>query len=122
MPLHLTEQEFRELTGTPAQKQSKYKNKRVEHGDHWHASQREMRRCAELQYRVMAGEIRDLTQQPRYPMIVNGVKVCTYIADFRYIDSQGRLWVEDAKGFLTPEYKLKKKLMKAVHGIDITEV
>ena len=34
-------------------------------------------------------------------------------------DGEIREIVEDAKGFETPEFKLKKKLMKAVHGIDI---
>ena len=34
----------------------------------------------------------------------------TYIADFRYIED-GKVIVEDVKGFKTPEYKLKKKLL-----------
>jgi hypothetical protein len=32
-----------------------------------------------------------------------------YIADFRYKDSSGRVVVEDAKGYKTPDYKLKAK-------------
>jgi hypothetical protein len=30
--------------------------------------------------------------------------------------------VEDVKGVKTPIYRLKKKLVKATHGIEITEV
>ena len=46
-----------------------------------------------------------------------------YIADFSYFDcDSGQITVEDAKGFKTPEYRLKKKLMLWIHGIRIKEV
>ena len=55
--------------------------------------------------------------------MVNDQKICKYVADFRYnkVDEYGSLEevVEDAKGVETAEFKLKKKLMKAVHGIEI---
>ena len=35
-----------------------------------------------------------------------------------YVEN-GALVTEDVKGVLTPEFKLKSKLMKAVHGIEI---
>ena len=54
---------------------------------------------------------------------INDIKICDYIADFRYLqqdeDGFSKLIVEDAKGILTPEFKLKQKMMKAIHGIDI---
>lgn len=70
-----------------------------------------------------AGTIKNLELQPRFPMVINDVKICTYVADFQY-DRQLPTgdWeniVEDAKGVETPEFKIKKKLMKAVHDIDI---
>jgi hypothetical protein len=67
-----------------------------------------------------AGTIADLERQIRYVFEVNGVRVCAYIADFRY-RFKGSVVVEDCKGFRTPEYKLKRKLMMACHGIDILE-
>jgi len=33
----------------------------------------------------------------------------------------GKEVIEDVKGFKTPVYRLKKKLMLAIHGIDILE-
>jgi hypothetical protein len=70
-----------------------------------------------------AGRCRNLELQVRFPLEVNGQKICTYIADFRYELERGEgLWehiVEDAKGVETPEFKIKKKLMKAIHGIEI---
>jgi len=69
------------------------------------------------------GLVRDLERQIKYEIVVNDEKICRYIADFRYklIDDDGvaKEVVEDAKGFETADFKLKKKLMKAVHQIDL---
>jgi len=70
-----------------------------------------------------AGRVKDLELQVRYNLIVNDQKICAYIADFRYKredkDGEWHEIIEDAKGVETPEFKLKKKLMKACLGIDI---
>jgi len=45
-----------------------------------------------------------------------------YVADFVYTNvATGAVVVEDAKGMQTPVYRLKKHLMKTVHGIDVQE-
>ena len=52
-------------------------------------------------------------------------KECKYIADFVYIDKEtGKTVVCDTKSEATkiPAYKIKKKLMLAVHGLKITEI
>ena len=85
-------------------------------------SQKEARRYGELRLMERAGQIHDLALQPRFPIVINGVKVCTYVADFSYHDQQDRKFYEDVKGMLTPMYRLKKKLVKAVYGVEITEV
>ena len=46
---------------------------------------------------------------------------CSYIADFVYL-RDGSEVVEDVKGMRTPEYVIKRKLMLAVYGIQISEV
>ena len=70
-----------------------------------------------------AGVVKDLELQVRYNLLVNDQKICAYVADFRYKrEDKDGVWyeiVEDAKGFETPEFKLKKKLMKACLGIEI---
>jgi hypothetical protein len=69
-----------------------------------------------------SGMIGDLELQPAYDLVVNGVKVGRYIADFRYrLNTTGATIVEDVKGVRTPVYRLKKKLVKALYGIDILE-
>lgn len=72
-----------------------------------------------LELRQKAKQISELQTQVKYPLIVNQIKVCNYIADFTYCDIEGNLVVEDFKGVITGLFTLKKKLMKAVHGIDI---
>lgn len=86
------------------------------------ASQAEARRYDELKLMEYAGEIRELRVHPAYPIEINGERVCQYVADFDYLTRDGRLTVEDVKGVRTEAYRLKRKLMKAVHGIDVREV
>jgi hypothetical protein len=68
------------------------------------------------------GEIKNLKRQVSYKLEINGVKICSYRADFVYFDvSKNKEIVEDTKGFKTDTYKFKKKLMLALHNIDIYE-
>lgn len=45
-----------------------------------------------------------------------------YVADFVYTDREGRQIVEDTKGLRLPDYILKKKMMLALLGIEISEI
>lgn len=101
---------------------SKYGAIRTEIDGRTFASKAEAGRFAELKLMERGGNISGLECQPKYPLVVNGVKVATYVADFRYFDEDGRVIVEDVKGVRTDVYKLKAKLVKALHGIDIVEV
>lgn len=86
-------------------------------------SQAEARRYQQLLILGLAGDLQNLELQPTYPLVVNGVKVGTYRADFAYdcVDTGARV-VEDVKGLPTPVYRLKKRLVRALHGIDIQEI
>lgn len=102
---------------------SKYGNQIVEEDGLKFRSKAEHRRYRELKLLLAAGEIADLEIQPRYPLVVNGVKVATYVADYRYRDVRtGEVRVEDVKGKATLVYTMKKKLVKALYGIDVEEV
>ena len=86
-------------------------------------SRKEASRYRLLRALLQAGEIADLVCHPSYDLEVNGVLICRYEADFRYLEvATGSVVVEDAKGVRTPAYKLKKKMMKAIHDIAIVEV
>jgi len=87
------------------------------------ASKREMIRYQELRISERAGIISGLRLQPRYPLVVKDVKVCTYVADFAYLDSKQQPCIEDVKGMQTPMYKLKKKLFSVCYpDLRITEI
>ena len=83
-------------------------------------SKKEAKRYIQLKLMVRSGNISDLKLQPRFDLIVNGYKCGFYKADFEYIEN-GKRVIEDVKGMKTPIYNLKKKLVKAIHGIDIFE-
>ena len=84
-------------------------------------SKAEATRYSVLKVLQAAGVVTQLRLQVPYDLTVNGLKVCRYIADFVYM-MDGKEVVEDVKGMRTPEYKLKRKLMLAVFGIEIQEI
>lgn len=88
------------------------------------ASKGEMERYCALVLMEKAGMIRHLDRQREFVLEVNGVKVCSYVADFVYEENWEDGWrgvVEDYKGMATEVYKLKKKLMWACHSVKIRE-
>jgi hypothetical protein len=68
-------------------------------------------------------EIHSLDRQVRFNIVINGEKICAYVADYTYYkpnkDGEDEFVVEDAKGVETDVFRLKYKLMKAVNGIEI---
>lgn len=85
-------------------------------------SKKEMTRYSELKAMEAAGVISELELQPKWDLHVNGVKVASYSADFRYREN-AEVVVEDIKSkpTKTPIYRLKKKILKAEYGISIKE-
>ena len=94
--------------------------------DHWFPSKAEGDRYEQLLEMQAAGMIDSLELQPDYPCYVNGTLICTYRADFRYRIKPRqfgqRVLVEDVKGMVTPVYAIKKKLVLALHGVEILEL
>ena len=105
-----------------APKSSKYGNKKTVVDGITFDSAREAKRYGELKLLERAGEITGLKLQQPYPLIVAGKLVCTYVSDFVYLEKDGRVVVEDSKGFRTDVFKIKAKLFEAVIGFPIREV
>jgi hypothetical protein len=101
----------------------KYGNKKTVVDGITFDSKWESQRYLYLKSLEKAGRIKNLELQPRFLITVNSQKICTYVADFQYDketkDGDWKHIIEDAKGVETPEFKLKNKLMKAVHNIEI---
>lgn len=85
-------------------------------------SRREARRYDVLRQKEELGVISRLGLQPKYEIVINGEKVCTVVLDFKYLE-YGVTWVvEDSKGHDNAMSKLKRKLVKACHGVDVVLV
>ncbi len=129
------------------QQKNKYGNRKIEYNGETFDSTKEYRRYTELLLLERAGAIQDLRRQVDFELVpafyedvytgeyykrgdrmgepkmkrVCVEKAVVYYADFTYRQN-GEYIVEDTKGFKTPEYVIKRKLMLHVHGIRIKEL
>ena len=57
--------------------------------------------------------IYDLEVHPVFPLLVNGVKIGRYTADFKYKNANGEEVIEDVKSKITKtrDYMLRKKIL-----------
>lgn len=85
---------------------------------HVHDSRKEAYRCDELHLLQKAGVISKLEIQRRFELIPSRKYIgmpnerrCEYKADFVY-EENGKLIVEDTKGFKTKDYIIKRKIFK----------
>ena len=107
-------------------------------------STKEARRYSELRLLEKAGQIRDLETQPKFPIDVvqlwqHGrwtwrtsqdeppalIPCGVFTADFRYVETAtGQVVIEDVKSgpTKTTAYRLRKRLVEAIHGVTISEV
>lgn len=108
-------------TTPPGRRKNKYGNKKLVTADGKFDSKREWERWCLLKVRQKAGEISGLRRQVWIKLAINGVRICFFVADHVYVEDGQRV-VEDVKGFPTPVYKLKKRLLLALHGITVREV
>lgn len=101
---------------------SKYGNKKTVVDGIVFDSKKESLRYAELKLLERASKIFSLILQEKFELIPKqcGERAINYVSDFSYFLDGVRI-VEDVKGFKTPVYKLKRKLMLFVHGIKIKE-
>ena len=99
---------------------------------HGYDSIKEYNRSTHLKLMLRSGIISDLKEQVSFELLPakyvkdhSGKEICgrramKYIADFTYYDGKKYI-VEDVKGFRTPEYKRKARLMLKIRGIVIKE-
>ncbi len=128
-------------------RQRKYNNIKIILDGKTFDSKKEAARYVELRTLEKAGEITDLQTQVKFVLIPaqyepyervgkqgqrlkDGFKrielECSYIADFTYKDKEGKVHVEDVKGYTKGQayslFAIKRKLMLHVHGIKIEEI
>lgn len=86
-------------------------------------SRKEADRYVYLRLLADTGEISELRCHPRFPCKINGVLVCTYVADFSYrVIARNCIDVEDVKG--SRDYQdngsaLRRRLAEVIYGMQI---
>lgn len=108
----------------PKVKRSKYGAVKVTCDNIEFHSKKERNRFLQLRMLRNAGEIKCLSIQVEFVLETGDEKIASYFADFLYYTKEGQLVVEDVKSPITRRqstYKLKKKMVKSIYGIDITE-
>ena len=119
---------------------SKYHNKKITVDGITFDSKKEANRWCELLLLERAGQIKNLERQKVFELIPTQREILPekdkygnnklgkvierpvkYKADFTYIEN-GKMIVEDTKGYRTSEYVMKRKMMLYLHGIRIREI
>lgn len=93
---------------------SKYGAKKVERDGMHYDSKLESRVGWELEMRMKAGEIKSIERQVWIPLVVNGKKICSYVADFVVTMPDDTQQIYEAKGLMMPVAALKLKLVEAL--------
>lgn len=103
--------------------QRKYRNVPQQADGFTFDSIKERDRYWELKRQVEAGAICCLEVHPRFPLVVHGIDCGVYEGDFGYVEG-GTAVVEDVKSLATrklPTYRLKRRLVWALYGLEIRE-
>jgi len=112
-------------------KRRKYGNKKCVYQGITFDSRKEMARYIELSILQRTGAISGLELQPYFTISKGGIidpatgrKMAArkYYADFKYLDEEGRVIVEDVKSTATAKdslYRLKRQLFLEQHGEDV---
>lgn len=115
-------EEYRKIS----KKKAKYGNEKVDYNGMIFDSKREADYAKKLEYLKHAHELKErvtrIEYQVPYSITAKNKVVATYFADFRV--TYGDLYQEviDVKGYRTPLYILKKKLVEALYNIKIIEI
>ena len=119
MNVRLSSQEYRAQTAKP--KRSKYGAKRTVIDGVLFDSKAEATYYTALKMREKAGEVSAVELQRPFSLLgPKGELICTYKADFCFWDHKAdRFRVVDVKGVETSVFKLKRKMMRILLGIEV---
>lgn len=114
------------LLSRKEEKKNKHNATRVFLHGYVFGSKKEAQVYVECLWQICGGLITDLWVHTRFPLVVNGKLIGHYIDDLDFVDVKTQEWkVVDVKSKHTitlPSYQRNKKLMRALYGIEITEI
>lgn len=95
---------------------NKFHNKKIEIDNIKFHSAGEANHYVYLKMLQQSKKISALQLQVPFKLIVNNIKICTFVVDFFYFDNDLKKQIaDDFKGFITPDSKLKLKLFLALY-------
>jgi hypothetical protein len=117
---HLSRAEGKALLAKPAKK-PKYRNVPCVIDGIRFQSTKEGAYYAKLKVREKLGEVSAVELQTPFALVgPDGLLISTYKADFCFWDhTADRFRVIDVKGVETKEFRIKKRLMKSLKGIEV---
>lgn len=97
------------------EKPHKYGARKKEYNGTIYPSAFEAKYAAQLDWRKRAGDVKDWQRQITFNLTVNKILICKYIIDFVIIHNDDSKEYIETKGFETRDWKIKRKLFKALY-------
>lgn len=96
-----------------AKGKSKYGNNSQEYNGRRYDSKREAAYAQELDWRMKAGEIKEVIPQFKIDLRVNGRHITNYYVDFKVIMADDSVQFHEVKGLVLPLWAIKWSLLEA---------
>lgn len=96
-------------------KRNKYNAKSTHYNGRYYDSKLEASYAMELDWRIKASEIKEVTPQYKISLDVNDVHIANYYMDFKVILTDGTIEMHEVKGAETPLWRMKWRLAKALY-------
>ena len=95
---------------------NKFKARKTWRDNQLFDSKLEANAYSELKLLEKGGLISELETQKEFDLRVNDKRICMIYPDFFFYDNEMKVWVVgEAKGKPTPEWRIKWKLLQALH-------
>ena len=105
---------YSQFTRKSFRSKSKYGNQTKQYNGRSYDSIKEAQVAEDLDWQMKAGEIKEIIPQFKISLDVNGKHICNYYVDFKVIKADDSIQFIEYKGFETPDWKLKWKLLEAL--------
>ncbi len=95
-------------------KGNKYQAKGRNYNGMWFDSTFELNCYQDLEWKLKAGELKKIERQVKLDLTVNGVHITNYYIDFKVTHADDSIEYIEAKGFETPDWRIKWALFHAL--------
>lgn len=105
---------YRQTWKSAYRTKSKYNNKTQTYNGRKYDSIREANHAEELDWRIKAGEIKEVIPQYKIDIRINGQHICNYYVDFKVIMADGSVQFHEVKGVVLPLWQIKWRLTEVL--------